>query len=81
MLPLHLLYLKFTTRQSAASHFKRTIAMVQYRLNPASAQPRSFPIKRLIILLLYLTAGLTVPSVLWYIAVSVAPYVPTLRLI
>ena len=67
MLPLHLLHLKSTTRQSPASHFKRTITMVQYRLTPASAQPRSFPTKRLLVLLLYLTAGLTVPSVLWYL--------------
>jgi len=71
-MPLHRFYLKYTTRQSAASHIKRVIATLRHRLTPASAQSRAFPTKRLIVLLLCLTVGITMPAVLWYIAVLLA---------
>lgn len=71
-LPLHLLYLKYTTRQSTASHIKRAIATLRHHLTPASTQSRAFPTRRLIILLLCLTVGITMPAVLWYIAVLLA---------
>lgn len=72
MLPLHLLYLKYTTHQSAASHIKRLTDTLRHRLTPASAQSRAFPTKRLIILLLCLTVGINIPALLWYIAVLFA---------
>src|SRR5258706_3448272 len=71
-LPLHLLYLKYTTHQSAASHIKRVIDTLRHRLTPASAQSRAFPTKQLIVLLLCLTVGITIPAVLWHIAVLFA---------
>jgi hypothetical protein len=76
VLPLHLFYLKYTTRQSAASHIQRVIATLRQRLTPpASAPSRTFPTKRLIVLLSCLTVGITMPAVLWYIAVLLASYV------
>ncbi|KAI9063106.1 hypothetical protein FKP32DRAFT_1573007 [Trametes sanguinea] len=77
MFPLHLLYLTVASEHSMRSLWNSVLLTVQTHLSPKAASPslseRPFPTWRLARLLAFLTAGMTFPGLLWFIAVTLAP--------
>ncbi|KAH9964298.1 hypothetical protein BC827DRAFT_68977 [Russula dissimulans] len=76
--PLHLLYLVLTTSASLESILAGLSLAVKIHFAPSGqgrvATLRSpFPYARFLRLVAYLTFGLTVPSLLWFASVSLAP--------
>ncbi|KZT30557.1 hypothetical protein NEOLEDRAFT_1053416 [Neolentinus lepideus HHB14362 ss-1] len=74
MLPLHLLYLVLVT-QCSLRYFIATIRRALIHHLPAAKSElhdSPFPTRRLVQLIFLLTSGITIPALLWYIAVSLA---------
>ncbi|KZT65601.1 hypothetical protein DAEQUDRAFT_716388 [Daedalea quercina L-15889] len=73
MLPLHLAFLAMTTRQYPRELWILLISALRQHLSPARIRPAEFPRRRFAWLLTFLTIGATMPGLLWFIAVSLAP--------
>ncbi|PCH33672.1 hypothetical protein WOLCODRAFT_93949 [Wolfiporia cocos MD-104 SS10] len=76
MLPLHLFYLRITSKHSSRAIWSGLILALSQRLRPNVAVTHRrlmFPRWEFVCFILLLTAGLTFPSLLWFIAVSLAP--------
>ncbi|OBZ79182.1 hypothetical protein A0H81_01091 [Grifola frondosa] len=76
MFPLHFLYLLLFSKNSPRAIWAGLMFAMKRHLSPTdvSAYPQpKFPTWRFVRLLLYLTVGMTVPSLLWFVAVSLAP--------
>ncbi|KAI1797923.1 hypothetical protein LXA43DRAFT_982644 [Ganoderma leucocontextum] len=74
--PLHVLYLSATTQHSVTSILRTVLIAVQQHLSPKSTtalNAATFPTWKFLRLIFYLTSGLTVPSLLWFVAVALAP--------
>ncbi|KAL1951894.1 hypothetical protein VTO73DRAFT_1043 [Trametes versicolor] len=77
LFPLHLLYLCVFSQYSLDSLWISVLDAVRRHLAPraassAAAKP-TFPTGRFYRLLAYLTTGLTLPGLMWFIAVTLAP--------
>ena len=74
--PLHVLYL-YATNQHSIKALRTSVAVaVQRHLSPKpnpNVLKESFPTRRFIRLVSLLTAGMTFPSLFWFIAVALAP--------
>jgi len=73
MLPLHLAFLAIAARQSPRELCVQLITALQQHLSPPGVRTTHFPRRRLAWLLVLLTVGATLPGLLWFIAVSLAP--------
>ncbi|KAI0651895.1 hypothetical protein C8Q79DRAFT_64466 [Trametes meyenii] len=78
LFPLHLLYLRLTSEHSLRLLWASVLAAVRKHLKPrassaALVDSANFPRRRFYRLLAYLTTGLTLPGLLWFIAVTLAP--------
>ncbi|KAI8995668.1 hypothetical protein BD414DRAFT_410561 [Trametes punicea] len=77
LFPLHLLYLSMLSEHSLRSLWTSVLFAVTTHLSPkASSSPvsePSFPTWRFSRLLASLTVGMTLPGLLWFIAVTLAP--------
>ncbi|TBU35294.1 hypothetical protein BD309DRAFT_970868 [Dichomitus squalens] len=74
--PVHVLYLAATTEHSVTSILKTVLVTTQQQLSPKSTtalNSATFPTLRFLRLIFYLTLGMTVPSLLWFVAVALAP--------
>ncbi|TFK77118.1 hypothetical protein BDN72DRAFT_807572 [Pluteus cervinus] len=71
ILPLHLIYLTYTTNYSTGALLKGVIRSLSDHLSSGS-DGISFPLRRFSVLVFILTLGITVPALLWFIAVSLA---------
>ncbi|PIL31921.1 transporter [Ganoderma sinense ZZ0214-1] len=74
--PLHVIYLSATSQHSIASILKTVLIAVQKHLSPkatSTLNATTFPTRRFLWLIFYLTTGLTVPSILWFVAIALAP--------
>jgi hypothetical protein len=76
--PLHLLYLVLTTSASLESLLAGLSLAVKIHFAPIDKSrlailQSTFPYGRLLRLTAFLTVGLTLPSVLWFISVSLSP--------
>ncbi|KAI0363898.1 hypothetical protein BV20DRAFT_64932 [Pilatotrama ljubarskyi] len=76
LFPLHLLYLHITSQHSVRSLWASVLHTLRRQLSQASsattAKP-NFPTWRFCRFLAVLTTGLTLPGLLWFIAVTLAP--------
>ncbi|KAK0465047.1 uncharacterized protein EV420DRAFT_1512565 [Desarmillaria tabescens] len=72
--PLHLLYLRMTTKHSTKSLVNGLSIAVGDHLSPLAFPPSStdFPRFRFVSLILTLTAGITFPGLLWFAAITLA---------
>lgn len=68
--PLHVLYLSSTTGTPLTAYFSTLRKALASRLTAPASDRDSFPIHRLALLILALTAGINIPALLWYAAVS-----------
>lgn len=80
MFPLHFLYLMATTKHSSQGLWAGLVIALKRRLSDVPAalpsdEPSSFPWGPFVWLVSWLTIGMTLPSLLWFTAVSLAPYV------
>ncbi|TFY62906.1 hypothetical protein EVJ58_g3555 [Rhodofomes roseus] len=73
MLPLHLAFLAITARESPRELWLQLTSALRQHLSPPGVRPTEFPKRRFAWLLTVLTIGVTVPGLLWFIAVSLAP--------
>ena len=77
MFPLHICYLYATSQYSLASLRTSIIVATQEHLAPKSILPSSgtpiFPTRKLVRLVFILTVGVSIPSLLWFVAVRLAP--------
>ncbi|KAI0361572.1 hypothetical protein OH77DRAFT_1469355 [Trametes cingulata] len=76
LFPLHLLYLHVASQHSVRSLWTSVLHTLRRHLSPAptATVPKpSFPTSRLCRYLAVLTTGLTLPGLLWFIAVTLAP--------
>ena len=77
MFPLHLLYLYATSKHSITTIRISILDALQKHLSPKPLLPSpsgpSFPAWRLFRLVLLLTAGVTFPALMWFVAVTMAP--------
>lgn len=74
--PLHLLYLRLTTKYSANGMINGLKFAIADHLDPDSVQgfiTGSFPYRKFARLVLTLTLGMTLPGLMWFAAVSLAP--------
>ena len=74
--PVHVLYLSATTQHSVTSILKTVLVAAQLHLSPKSTSTlnsATFPTWKFLRLIFYLTLGMTVPSLMWFIAVALAP--------
>ena len=74
--PLHVLYISATTQHSVITILKTVLVAVQQHLSPKSTtifNAATFPTQKFLRLIFYLTSGLTVPSLLWFVSVALAP--------
>jgi len=82
MLPLHFAMLAITSEAPLRTIWAGLVYALRQHLGtkptPISASP-PFPKWRFVRFLLPLTAGATIPGLLWFIAISLAPYVSTQR--
>jgi hypothetical protein len=77
VLPVHLLYLKYSTGTSPSTYLSSLWSVMQHQIltrQPGSSS--SFPWLRYAAFVTLLTSGMTCPALLWYASVSLAPYVP-----
>ncbi|KAI0778229.1 hypothetical protein BD413DRAFT_507725 [Trametes elegans] len=79
LFPLHLLYLHIFSQYSVSSLWTSVLSAVHKHLTP-KADPdvapyghSRFPMRRFLRLLALMTTALTLPGVLWFIAVTLAP--------
>jgi len=71
--PLHLLYLLATTKYNAISLFKGLrVAITNHLLDQRFTPTVKFPYYKFFQLAIVLTAGITIPALLWFAAVSLA---------
>ncbi|KAK7058981.1 hypothetical protein VNI00_001605 [Paramarasmius palmivorus] len=73
--PCHLLYLKFTKPYTSSQLWQGVKLATANRIRqnaPQSSRNAEFPLASFIYLILALTAGLTVPSLLWFAAIAIA---------
>ncbi|KAI0639445.1 hypothetical protein C8Q77DRAFT_64115 [Trametes polyzona] len=74
LFPLHLLYLCVVSKYSLNELWISVLDAARRHLTPKSASATTiFPTGRFYRLLAYLTTGLTLPGLLWFIAVTLAP--------
>ncbi|KAI0669857.1 hypothetical protein C8Q78DRAFT_1038107 [Trametes maxima] len=78
LFPLHLLYLRLTSEHSLRSLWSSVLVAVHKHLAPTASSATlidstNFPRNRFYRLLAYLTTGITLPGLLWFIAVTLAP--------
>ncbi|OCH96120.1 hypothetical protein OBBRIDRAFT_787568 [Obba rivulosa] len=77
MFPLHALYLAMSSTPFSPCWADLTLALKQHLCSTGVTgckdRNSSFPTKRFVGLILLLTAGMTIPSLLWFIAVTLAP--------
>jgi len=74
MLPMHFLILMLSSKQSPRALWDGLMFALRNHLHGEhSGQSPAFPTWKFLRLLLLLTAGVTVPSLLWFIAVPLAP--------
>lgn len=73
--PIHLLYLITTTKYSATSILEGLGIAISSHLSSreASSSTLRFPYAKFLRLILAMTLGITVPALLWFAAVSLAP--------
>ncbi|KAI5898240.1 uncharacterized protein SCHCODRAFT_02744507 [Schizophyllum commune H4-8] len=74
--PLHVLYLRTTTKYTLSGLLSGLKLAITDHLAPKGVQPytgTSFPYRKFITLVLTLTLGMTLPGLLWFAAVSLAP--------
>ncbi|KZT02682.1 uncharacterized protein LAESUDRAFT_661140 [Laetiporus sulphureus 93-53] len=75
MLPLHVLFLTLSGKNSPRALWAGLMLALRQHLSPPTGpvtQSSDFPTWRLARLLSFLTAGMTFPALLWFIAVSLA---------
>ncbi|CAE6521749.1 unnamed protein product [Rhizoctonia solani] len=73
VLPVHLLYLKYSTGNSPSSYLSTLWSIIHTQiLAPESTSSSKFPWTRYIIFVTLLTTGITCPALLWYASVSLA---------
>lgn len=71
--PIHLLYLTATTKHSTAAYIQGiSVAITNHLSPPAISGSLEFPLLHFLKLVLALTAGLTLPGLLWFAAISLA---------
>lgn len=79
--PAHFLYLLLTTKHTPGALWRGLMHAMKTHI-PRTHTPgdrvtlrRPFPMKGFTTLVLLLTAGVTVPALCWFVAVTLAPYV------
>lgn len=71
--PLHLLYLIATTNYTTTALFRGLGLAITNHLSPAACSgPKSFPTYKFFRLVMALTAGITLPGLLWFASISLA---------
>ncbi len=74
--PLHLLYFVVATKDTASSLLKGRALAISIHLAPGQKYAAfRVPVAKFLPLALLLTVGITVPSLLWFAAVSLTSYV------
>ncbi|KAK7694694.1 hypothetical protein QCA50_001882 [Cerrena zonata] len=74
MFPAHFLYLSLTSKSSPKAIWNGLMLALRNHIAPAGSVPSSeFPRWRFLRLILFLTGGMTVPSLCWFAAVPLAP--------
>ncbi|KIJ45157.1 hypothetical protein M422DRAFT_30005 [Sphaerobolus stellatus SS14] len=73
LFPLHMLYLKIFTKTPLHTYISSLHEAIRARLTyPGDLDTDPFPTRRLLFLIAAFTAGINIPGLLWYIAVSLA---------
>ena len=70
--PLHLAYLVCTTPYTSRYYIGLAMATLRSHFSHPSSRTTSLPVNRIITTILLLTIGMSLPGLLWYIAVSLA---------
>ncbi|KAG8764793.1 hypothetical protein FRC12_007892 [Ceratobasidium sp. 428] len=76
VLPLHLLWLKWSTGNIISSYVQSLWNVMQHQIlvrQPSTQDDPKFPWVRYIMFISLITAGMTCPALLWYASVSLAP--------
>jgi hypothetical protein len=76
MCPLHFLFLMITSKDSLRATYKGLyFALTEHISATRFDQPREFPLWGFIFLVVILAISIAVPALLWFVAVTLAPYV------
>lgn len=76
VLPLHLLWLKWSTGNSISYYTKSLWSVMQHQILARQSTLQDdveFPWTRYVVFVSLITAGMTCPALLWYASVSLAP--------
>jgi hypothetical protein len=73
--PLHLLYLIGTSKYNIRSLLDGLRISLVMQLSPTTPNIGPFPSKQFVYLMIFMLIGVTLPGLLWFAAVPLAPWV------